>query len=952
MHASESSSPVRPPVRALGLQSILWLLSPLLLPLLHWAAPMLPVAVRAGAGFLCLILLPGWLLQRLIVPFSNVGLVARVTRAFLLGIALTSLLGIVAWFFGGDVALGPVAPPEAPPPFPGRLSAVVWGIGAMLFVGAVLLWLQGRRYRRRAAEGSAEVPEGGSGDEELPAAPAPEEIPLPVPVTPEDPRSPRGRIEREILRQAYRLGEEQKIDRPLAPQWATLLALGSLLLFAGVLAFYAGSSFGYDTDVPSHVACLREMVDTDRILPRTMFHVGGDGASVDPRKGFFHVALAAIAQLAQVDPIALLRVLPGILTIFALIVFHTMARRILRSEGTALLATFLAMVCFGQARSGLLPQLAYGSHMGVVLVWGVLALGLRFVSGDGRRPMLWLVAASAFAATATHLFAAVNILFTLGVFWVALLLLRRWRDPRPRRGGLVLLAALGGCLPMIAWRYFFAAQALNPLHTHSQGLLYLSERLYIINPIEWAPFLGAVGFGGVLLSLLLWRRLDESDGVVYLAALSLAPLLILLNPLVVPLLEPLLGYLIARFAILIPFLVVLAYVARWMGENLLELNSARRVLTAVFFYGLMVLLLFPRLEGFAASYSRAHLDRAEARSMFVWEDLLERLDAEAPESAVVLTDPITGYTIPAMTRHYSVAVLHQHASPADSLAIERLAGVRDVLSPYLGTGEKARICRRFGVDYVLVNATFGRAVDQFFCHVGPARARRQIAALAADPALFEPVWEVAGRGALFAVRKENLDPLSGIVRSGEQLPPHRNTSQLTRDLFMRRLPDDARPVLPDTVAGITLVAAAFDTNWVARGESLGVTLYWRRVGDPAQFPVISHLRLDTPAPRGLLWTPQFSKLHRLWQQVRKDVFYRLRRSIEPLGGSLGVEHWPRDRHVVDHVKVPIHPNCAPGEYVLRVRWGEASFLPNLPLSHYLSDQDAFQGMAVGAVEVY
>ena len=101
MHATESSAPRRLPVRALGLQTLLWLLSPLLLLLLHWVAPMLPAPARAAAGFLCLILLPGWLLQRLIVPFSNVGLAARVARAFLLGVAMISLLGMIAWLFGG-----------------------------------------------------------------------------------------------------------------------------------------------------------------------------------------------------------------------------------------------------------------------------------------------------------------------------------------------------------------------------------------------------------------------------------------------------------------------------------------------------------------------------------------------------------------------------------------------------------------------------------------------------------------------------------------------------------------------------------------------------------------------------------------------------------------------------------------------------------------------------------
>jgi hypothetical protein len=961
-----------------------WLVTPLLYPALRWSSPPLPDAVRAFIGFLLVVLLPGWLLHLLILPRARIGLAARITRAFVLGIAVVSFLGLIAWFLGGDAGLGEVsALDDSLPAFPGRLTAVVWGEALFLFVGALLLVWRAERSRRhrtrarapestalphgnlsaasgaggatggstadgggeaagRSAAGGGSEAAGGNGADVVGRSGGRDGAPEPGP-------PPMQRI----LREAYRLGDQHKADHPVAPRWATLLVLGVIVLSAAGLGFYAGGSFGWGRDSLDHAACLQEMVQRDRILPRSSFYADGDGAAIDSRKGFFHVALAAVCLVADVDAPRLWRLLPGILAPFMLIVFHTLARKLLRTEGTALFATFLALVCFGEVTSGLFARLGYGNQMGMVLAWASLAAALHFALNERRRALLWLVGLSGFAAAATHVFSAVQILFSLGVFFVALLLFRGPRSPHFKRVGLALVAVAAGALPVLLWRFLFAYAPLNPIHTHRQGILWLSEKLFIIMPGHWTHYLMGVGFGGILLSLFLWKRARESDRTLYLASLSIAPLLIVANPFVVPLIEPYLGYLVARFIVGVPFLMVLAYMARWMGESLLELNSVRRVVTALIFYGFMVWLLFPRLEAFACSYSTSNLETLQARSAQVWEDLLSGLDAEIEEPAVILSDPFTGYSIPALTRHYTVCVLHQHGSPSDSLAVKRLAASRDVLSPYLGTGEKARICRRFGVEYVLVNGRFRRPQRSFFCDAGPYLAPRQNEALEADSDLFEKIWDLDERGGgLFRVRRENLDALSGIVTRGDEKLFSRTTEEVARGVLLRRLPTNAVPVLSDTVAGITLAAASLDTTWLARGDGTGITLYWRRVGNSPDFPVISYLRMDTEPPRGPLWMSRISKVHRNWLKQRKGATFRLQRPRVPLDGAFGPEHWPRDRYVVDRVGIRIPEAAAPGEYFVEVKWMEQTFLPNLPLEHFLTDHDAYEGVAVGVLEVY
>lgn len=965
----------RPP-RSVRVGRLLWILSPLLYAWLTLSGPWMPELLRAALAVIAVLLLPGWLLHDLLLPRARVGLVARIARAWMLSVALVAILGLFAWWAGGGARLGPVPPPEAlPPPFPGSLNSIVWALAAFLFLGGSILIARDAlaRHRERRGAGASPQTAGRAAGEGIGTAPAAlrdrgaaESVSPPATAA----GSPNGTAPgtkagaaraaaregedpwQRILRRAYQLSDEQHKERRIAPRWASVTVLALILIAAAVLCLHAGGNLGYRTDSPDHVSCLREMLERDRILPRTAFYADGDGITVDARKGFFHVALALVARLAALDPLRLWQLLPGFLAPLALIVFHTLARRILRSEGSALFATFLAFVCFGEVTRGLLTRLGYGNSMGLVLAWGVLALTLRHLRGDPRPALLGILALSAFGAAATHAFAAVQILFSLGAFLLAMLIVRGPRQRVTRRLLRATLAAAAGVALPMAWRALWAGGAEDPIHTHRQGVLYLSEKLFLISPSDWGAMLGGVGVAGVLLGFALWRRVDEGEGVLYLAALSLAPLLILLNPLAVPVLEPLLGYLVARFALMVPYLVVIAYVAGWMGQALLDLHSTRRVVKALLFYAVMVALLFPRFEAFARSYASANLEEMRSRSVLQWADVMERIDREIPGPAVILSDPLTGYALPALTRHFTVAVLPQHGSPADTLSLERLAGVRDVLSPYIGTGEKARICRRFDVDYVLLNGDFDAPVAIFFCQAGRELAERQRRVLEEDSALFRRVWDLGPDGALYAVRRENLDLLSGIVKPGETPPSFPTTETRSEPLLLRAPPDYALPVLPDTVAGLTLTAVALDSIRVAPGGALGVTLYWRRVDVPPRFPVQAQLRVSAESPRGPLWIQRFSKISRMLVERNTHRIYRHREEHTPLEGQFGCEHWPRDRYVVDHAELRLPQRTARSSFVLKALWMEETFLPNLPLRHLYSDEDAYEGTPVGLVEVY
>ena len=944
--------------------SLAWLLAPaalvalLALPGLC-AAPAGSAALAAGsvgladslrliAAFLLLLILPGRLLDVLVFaprpdrsgpPAAEAAGGARsdgletIVRAFVLSLAMGSALGLAVWFLGGG-ALDAIPAPGAPRPHVlGRLSAIAWADAALLLAGGLILLVRAWRIRTPGTSADSEA-------RRAPAAPSLHGVAVP--------------------------------GLPGRVSWSGL-TLGALLVLGAAAGLRSGGQLGFNTDSPDHVSCVREMIERDRVLPRTTFHVDGDGAAVDSRKGFYHALLASVAQTAGVDPLDAWRFLPVLLVPLALLAFHAFARSLLGAGFAAVFAVFLMLVNEGEG-GGLLMRLGYGSQMGMVLAWAVLALVLQSIlGGDARldRRRLGLIAAASFAAVATHLFAFVQVLFSLGVFLLALLIARGRRHTLFARAAVGSAAVLAGCLAPLAWRLIFTFAPLNPIHTHHQGILYLSDRLFVALPELWWRFLGWLGFAGIALSPALWKPARTDAAALYCAAAAAAPLLVVANPLLMPLIEPALGYLVDRLMLVVPYAVVLA----WLGRRVLQPSPAPARRPALASAGALAfaLLLAVTLGPQVATFARSHAPRAvaarEERSIAAWRDLFAALEKTTEPDATILSDPATDYAIPAATSRFAACVLHQHGNPADSLGPARLAACRDVLSPFIASSAKARLCRRFGVDYVLLAQTFARDRDLYTTVAGPEISRRQRAALERDSLLFARVWDGGSRGALYRVRVENLaaveqqsrpagagSPLGGEEQSrpvAEGGPPGaaEQSPRIAPGDLLAALPAGARSIGAPGRAGMSLAGAEIASARVARGDSLDVLCYWRREGPLPELPVIVQVLLQTPFPRGPLAAIGFDNLDRLWQQRRRGELYSARQAHMVVDGQFGLEHWPAGSLVADRVRVPVPENAAPGAYTLKIAWAEEPFIPNPSLRGILCDEDRFGGIPVGVVDV-
>jgi len=184
---------------------------------------------------------------------------------------------------------------------------------------------------------------------------------------------------------------------------------------------------------------------------------------------------------------------------------------------------------------------------------------------------------------------------------------------RPTRKRLARFAAAAVGLLVVTGPYLVlrAREAYgpqNPIHTDPQGLLYFSPRLYTVDPQAIWGWNGPWLVVALLAVPWLWSRRRAWSGAVYLATVTPAVLLIVLNPLLLPLLQPRLGYLTMRLIWIAPVIPAVATVVTALCEAVVRGKGGPRARAALAL-GALLLLLAPRLsEGvdLVAHHAREH----------------------------------------------------------------------------------------------------------------------------------------------------------------------------------------------------------------------------------------------------------------------------------------------------------------------------------------------------------
>src|SRR5262245_31008173 len=134
------------------------------------------------------------------------------------------------------------------------------------------------------------------------------------------------------------------------------------------------------------------------------------------------------------------------------------------------------------------------------------------------------------------------------------------------------------------------------------------------------------------------------------------------------------------------------------------------------------------------------------------------MERRLPEDTVVLSDPATSYSIPMLTPFWVTALVDQHSSPNDSLALARILDARDALDPYASWERTASVVRRWGATAIALNGRFANPPDLDYWGPSAEWCRRARARLDRAPAAFERVYD-RDRFTIYLVHRSALDAL-------------------------------------------------------------------------------------------------------------------------------------------------------------------------------------------------
>ncbi len=754
-----------------------------------------------------------------------------------------------------------------------------------------------------------------------------------------------------------------------------------ILVFALSFVFFHGAGeLGWSTDSLDHLSFIRRCIDSGSIFPNDSFFKSGDGTVLDPRKGLWHSVIALLTFQSDAAPEYVWSMLPSMLVFFSVTAFIFFSTELLGSVPLASLA--LVFIFVFQRGEGVrwFTKIQYSRNIVQVIVWIEAALLFRYLwRRNGKRDCVLMFLLS-FAGMAYHFVYALLI----GTVMAALLIYTSFVPSGKRLRGRFWMAALvqaAALLVPLLLRARFTLSGFNPIHTHRQGMLLLSNHFAIVDPVEIVVRIGYVFFF-VLVTVPFFSRIgahNRNSGL--LMTLVLFPVCLVLNPLTAAYLERYLGYLHFRMLYAAPLICAAAVgvtgLARILvlgrsGERMagsgscasvkgtdgphvragirgnagesrtdraigLALEVGKRLLAAV----LLLLFVFLPLR-FSLARSYVYLKEVlfeKTKPDRRYEILFERLDREIPAHSVVVTDPLNSYVLSAYTDHFVAVVLDQHGSPSDTMALERIAGVRDLLCPAVPLSRSAGWLKRVGADYVLIDSRLPERSD-FYGTAIPGGVEIAGEKLRSCHGLARELFSFDGF-TLYRIVKYvpgTGDSLAYDMRYAAPLPC--------------AAPAGIDSLGFDTGMGIVLEGIRFEERKVCAGDMLTGFFCWKRSGEiEFGLPVEWTVRLDTGFPMGAWYRPWYGKQYRRHIESRSGKRYRFSASGLLLSGYTFPDQWDASGAVRQDFSFPLPPSLSPGMYEFRVTVRRLTYLPNRRISDYLRNEDLYYGEPVGLIHV-
>lgn len=701
-----------------------------------------------------------------------------------------------------------------------------------------------------------------------------------------------------------------RVSGPRRARWHWVL-LVALAVFAAVQPV----ALDVEQDAYDHIGYVRQITTSDELLPAGVLAAPVDArdepAPADPRKGTFHDLLAVVCSLTGMEPITAWAYLPILLFPLAFFAFLGFCREFVGGGWSLAACALLFGMSFGGIGYRYASTVAYGQNLSLVWYWLLVPVVVAAGSG-GKGRAAGLAAALTVGGVWVHYGVALHAVV------LAATLVLFVRTAGTRRAALAVAAA---AIAAGAWKYAFSHGTVNAIHAHAQGLLYVFNSQFVVSPIEILREHGILFLGGLAMTPILVVFSRRSAAARRELAFVALPLLVcFFPPLTTPLVDAL-SYMVSRSLLnAAVFPMIVTAVACTVGWSRRGRWPARAAGAAVLIAWALVFFA-PTARALARDISRGGTPGED-----VLDSALAKYVRHLPKGSVILSDPKTSYQLSAVADQRFVCVYGQHGNPYDPYALDRLEAVRDVLSPYVVSRVTIEACRRYGVDFVVVNGGQRSSSEDFLSEWNSGSYGVTTLKLTA----IEGHYREVERGGDFDVFLYDSTGVGKTVWG----PP---ATPLRFDPGARVSPCTVEP--DEGTFAVTEFGLSPDV--VLPGEAVTATVGYRaydrtRFG----FPYSLYVRLDHSQVELLPDYPLSKQVRRYrerWEgtRIRNTVRHR------PFFGMIDADMWPIGATFYESFEVLVPSNMKPGRYFVELTVERDTVLPNFTLSDLLYNRDRF-----------
>jgi hypothetical protein len=709
-------------------------------------------------------------------------------------------------------------------------------------------------------------------------------------------------------------------------------------VFVSIITLGPGDPILLTGDSQDHIAYIDAVSRSHEVFPEQFIYRDGGMLTRDLRKGLLHSMWGTIDAVTRSgDFLPSWPLISWIGSLLLLLSILCLGIQLFGSQYIGILGVILYILFYQRGLAGhSLTMAAYGFYFGKLFYFSFL----MFLPSCMRKPVwknILPVAISSFAAVGTH----ISYIMIMAFVMLAFFLFEYFQTIREKRLRLLTrampLTSLAVVLPNIPYllmRYVRDYNPANEIHTHVHGMLFLTDKLAVVNPILLYHSDGPLMILALAAVILLWKpsRRDANLRLV-LGAVS-GVFILVFNPLWVPFIMNRITYLIVRFAAAPPFMLIAAYLLYALYQGMKGRGRVvSRTVTVTGWIIVVILLTQPLIRNFTQfAWAGAPRRTAMGASALNLRDLFTEIKKNVPAGAVIASDPMTGYCIPAFSDDFTLCTYDQHSTPNDSTALDRIRACRDIYLPQSSCRDITEILEEYGAGYIVINGRIPKRVrGQYWT---PDRDAAEAAA--ANISACDNFSEIYSHDSIYLFKV--------LGKAGED-------TVNTRRRTLKTYEGDFNDLAPSGVDGIYISGGGVSRNSIDRGDTLRLYVEWS-VKRPVRFgSYVTYIRFDTDFDKGPLFRSWYGKVYRKILEKISGQRYRFRDDRLPFDGIFPPDTWPEGSILRDEFRIIVPGDIAPGRYTISVKLDNAPHVSNLRLKDLLSDDDFYDGPDLMTIEI-